>query len=238
MAGLVGDLGGEEDPLLLGGTGPHDRPQLVGDTLLADEEGREPVHALEPLLGHNPLVPVDPVLAEVEVLGRPLLALPELVELPVGQELRLAAVRGFLKRRIRGLEEALLRGDRAQRLGGPGLGGLSLGARFHCDLLSLPVRGKPTPWTGQSAKFSKAPGNRHKSALANGIIEPNRYRLRPRIGRKGGYWMAGRTRDTQGSDAQGRAYAAGLVRYDAERHRVWVCGQRLHHGLTGALLTV
>lgn len=45
--------------------------------------------------------------------------------------------------------------------------------------------------------------------------------------------MAGRTRDTQG-----RAYAGGLVRYDAERRRVWVCGQRLHHGLTGALLTV
>jgi hypothetical protein len=34
-----------------------------------------------------------------------------------------------------------------------------------------------------------------------------------------------------------RTYAAGLVRYDAERRRVWVGGQRLHHGLTGALLT-
>ena len=36
--------------------------------------------------------------------------------------------------------------------------------------------------------------------------------------------------------AESRAYAAGLLRYDAERRRVWVCGQRLHHGLTGALL--
>jgi hypothetical protein len=38
-------------------------------------------------------------------------------------------------------------------------------------------------------------------------------------------------------ETQSRAYAAGLVRYDAERRRVWICGKRLHHGLTGALLT-
>jgi hypothetical protein len=38
-------------------------------------------------------------------------------------------------------------------------------------------------------------------------------------------------------DPQGRkAYALGLIRYDAQRRRVWVCGQRFHHGLTGALL--
>ena len=30
--------------------------------------------------------------------------------------------------------------------------------------------------------------------------------------------------------------AAGIVRYDAGRRRLWVCGQRLHHGLTGVLL--
>jgi hypothetical protein len=30
--------------------------------------------------------------------------------------------------------------------------------------------------------------------------------------------------------------AGGLVRYEGERRRVWICGQRLHHGLTGALL--
>src|SRR5262249_33524096 len=62
VARLVGDLGGEEDPLLFGGGGPHDRPELVGDLLLADEEAREPVHALEALLLRDALMPVDPVL--------------------------------------------------------------------------------------------------------------------------------------------------------------------------------
>ncbi len=38
-------------------------------------------------------------------------------------------------------------------------------------------------------------------------------------------------------ETQTRTYAVGLLRYDAERRRVWICGQRLHHGLTGALLT-
>ena len=33
-----------------------------------------------------------------------------------------------------------------------------------------------------------------------------------------------------------RIYAGGLVRYDAARRRVWVHGQRLHHGCTGAML--
>ena len=38
-------------------------------------------------------------------------------------------------------------------------------------------------------------------------------------------------------ETHGRSYGAGLLRYDSERRRVWICGQRLHHGLTGALLT-
>ena len=38
------------------------------------------------------------------------------------------------------------------------------------------------------------------------------------------------------SDGRIHEYAAGLVRYDAGCHRIWVCGQRLHHGLTGFLL--
>lgn len=33
------------------------------------------------------------------------------------------------------------------------------------------------------------------------------------------------------------SYTAGIVRYDARRKRVWIGSQRLHHGLTGALLT-
>ena len=28
----------------------------------------------------------------------------------------------------------------------------------------------------------------------------------------------------------------GLLRYDTHRRRVWVAGQRLHHGVTGALM--
>ena len=27
-----------------------------------------------------------------------------------------------------------------------------------------------------------------------------------------------------------------LIGYDPHRHRLWVCGQRVHHGMTGALL--
>jgi hypothetical protein len=38
------------------------------------------------------------------------------------------------------------------------------------------------------------------------------------------------------SETHGRSYAAGLLRYDSERRRVWICGQRLHHGLTGVVL--
>jgi hypothetical protein len=38
-------------------------------------------------------------------------------------------------------------------------------------------------------------------------------------------------------ETQSRTYAVGVLRYDAERRRVWICGKRLHHGLTGALLT-
>lgn len=29
-----------------------------------------------------------------------------------------------------------------------------------------------------------------------------------------------------------------LIAYDPVRRRIWVCGQRVHHGLTGALLAV
>lgn len=29
-----------------------------------------------------------------------------------------------------------------------------------------------------------------------------------------------------------------VVAYDPVRRRVWVCGQRVHHGLTGALLAI
>lgn len=38
------------------------------------------------------------------------------------------------------------------------------------------------------------------------------------------------------SDGASRSFARGLVEYDADRKRVWIGGQRLHHGLTGALV--
>ena len=70
---------------------------------------RQPVHALEALLGVDPLVPVDPVLREVEVLHGPLLALPQRVELAVGEQVRLAAVGALEQRRVaRGLEVGAL----------------------------------------------------------------------------------------------------------------------------------
>ena len=33
-----------------------------------------------------------------------------------------------------------------------------------------------------------------------------------------------------------RLYAGGLIRYDPMKRRVWIVNQRLHHGLTGAML--
>lgn len=41
--------------------------------------------------------------------------------------------------------------------------------------------------------------------------------------------------DTHNSRSSIRSYAAGVIRYDPARRRIWVGGQRLHHGLTGAL---
>jgi hypothetical protein len=38
------------------------------------------------------------------------------------------------------------------------------------------------------------------------------------------------------SDSEIRAMAGGLIHYDQRRRRLWVCGQRLHHGLTGFFL--
>ena len=107
VAGLVGDLGAEEDAHLLRRRGAHHRAELLGHPLLADEERAEPVHALEALVLGDPLVPVDPVLGEVDVLGGPLLALPEVVELLVVEEVDLAAVRGLQDRRVAGGLEVL-----------------------------------------------------------------------------------------------------------------------------------
>jgi hypothetical protein len=39
-------------------------------------------------------------------------------------------------------------------------------------------------------------------------------------------------------ETQGKSYTLGVLRYDADRRRVWICGRRMHHGLTGALLAM
>ena len=59
----------------------------------------------EALLRRDPLVPVDAVLGEVDVLHGPLLALPQEVELAVAQEVRLAAVGGLVQGGIAGRAE-------------------------------------------------------------------------------------------------------------------------------------
>ena len=111
VAGLVGDLGAEENFLVLGRGGPHDRPQLLGDLLLADEERREAIHPLEALFLTDPLVPVLAVPGEVELLRLPLLALPEPVELLVGEQLDVGGAVGLLhQRRIGGRLEVLALG--------------------------------------------------------------------------------------------------------------------------------
>src|SRR3954454_7470708 len=58
-AALVRDLRAEEDPHLLVGRGAHDRPELGGDALLADEERAHAIHPLEALLLAEAFVPVD-----------------------------------------------------------------------------------------------------------------------------------------------------------------------------------
>jgi hypothetical protein len=37
-------------------------------------------------------------------------------------------------------------------------------------------------------------------------------------------------------EASTRSLAGGILRFDLERRRLWVGGQRLHHGLTGVLI--
>lgn len=38
------------------------------------------------------------------------------------------------------------------------------------------------------------------------------------------------------AETQLRSWARGIVRYDCHRRRLWLADQRVHHGLTGALL--
>ncbi len=80
VAGLV-DLLGEQERLLVLVLGrQHEARELVGDALLADEERRQPVHHLLALVLVQRL-PVAPIGVEVDLVRRPVLALPQPVEL-------------------------------------------------------------------------------------------------------------------------------------------------------------
>ena len=49
--------------------------------------------------------------------------------------------------------------------------------------------------------------------------------------------MSANPQSSEISDTGMRTYGRGLIRYDAHHKRLWIGTQRLHHGLTGALLT-
>ena len=54
-----------------------------------------------------------------------------------------------------------------------------------------------------------------------------------------GYSEHGSRTPAEAAQATGeaiRSWARGLIRYDAERRRVWLADQRVHHGLTGAMI--
>src|SRR4030095_16851250 len=112
----------------------------------------EPVHPLEALLLRDALVPVDPVLREVEVLGEPLLLLPEVVELGVVEQLDVGPTT-FLQCRIRGGAEVL-----SLRSRGPALGGFLCLHALH-----------PSAPTGWLASFDRRIRRSRRS--------PSRYRI-------------------------------------------------------------
>ena len=84
VARLVDLLRGEEVLLLLARGGVDERREVVGDRVLADEEHRVvPQRGAALVVGHH-LVPLAPVLAEVDLHRAPVAALPARVEILVG----------------------------------------------------------------------------------------------------------------------------------------------------------
>src|SRR5262249_58161501 len=159
--GRVGGVGGGEERLWLGRGGGHHRAELVGDLLLADEEAGEPVEALLTLSLRDPLMPVDPILGEVEVLGRPLLLLPEVVELLVVEELDVPAT-PLLEGWIRGRAEVL-----PLRPGRSGLRGVLCLASLHAgsscrSRFAFASRRQPSARTGWLASFHRARPSEHE----------------------------------------------------------------------------
>src|SRR5205085_11848345 len=112
------------------------------------------------LLLRDPLVPVDAVLREVQVLGQPLLALPEQVEVLVAEELRVAAVRGLLQRGVGGRLEVLAPGPLGSGPGrSPGLHlaapllGFELPGSLTARLAAQPVGPRRGPQTRPEGAF-------------------------------------------------------------------------------------
>src|SRR4029079_10017970 len=88
VAGLVGLLGGEEVLLLLARRGVDVGREVVGDRVLAVEEERVEPERAAALLGREPLLPVDAVARQVDLLLTPVAALPARVEVVVGDGVR------------------------------------------------------------------------------------------------------------------------------------------------------
>jgi hypothetical protein len=88
VARLVDLLRRQEVLLLLQRGGVDVGRQVVGDGVLAVEEQRVEPQRAAPLLGRELLVPVDAVLREVDLRGRPVAALPAGVQIGVVDLLR------------------------------------------------------------------------------------------------------------------------------------------------------
>ena len=146
MTRLVGDLRAEEDPHVLLRASRHHRAELSRDALLAHEERAQSIHPRVPLLGVDALVPVNAVLAEIQRADRPLLTLPQRVELAVAEQLRARALGRLLQRRIARRTEVRPRVQRPGLLLGD-LRNLDIGHLPHTTaiLASRPVLGLRTP---------------------------------------------------------------------------------------------
>jgi hypothetical protein len=84
VARLVDLLGGQEVLLLLQRGGVDVGREVVGDRVLAVEEERVEPQRPAPLLLAEALVPVDAILAEVDLGGAPVAPFPSRVEVVVG----------------------------------------------------------------------------------------------------------------------------------------------------------
>src|SRR5579859_5619802 len=91
VASLIDQLGGQEDAHIILWHSGDIRGQGIGDALFPFEEGREAVDAHTVLIfAHT--VPLFTILAEVDLLRAPLLALPTIIEFTIGWEMNQALI--------------------------------------------------------------------------------------------------------------------------------------------------